>query len=57
MTVFIVVCERDNLSVWSSREKAEAEIALLLKDLHGRDWFFLNNRLDIEEAEVDPDEA
>lgn len=56
MTVYIVTSVRDeyvNLSVWSTREKAEAEIAEYLELYPRRS----NLDFDIEEVEVDPDEA
>lgn len=60
MTVFIVTHEYEPVSVWSTREKAEAEISRLLARKIGPDHvyldsYYLDSLLDIEEAQVDPE--
>jgi hypothetical protein len=54
--VYIVTCEREIHSAWSTREKAEAAIEAFLaatRNESERRW--LDDHLTIEEGEVDPE--
>ncbi len=55
MTIYIVTCEREIHSAWSTREKAEAAIEALLADAQPADRRWLDDHLLIEEGEVDPE--
>lgn len=58
MTIYIIVdiLQGRNISVWSSAERAETEIRQMVSELpRGQAQKDLDDSLDIEEAEVDPE--